>query len=274
MTAADERRAADTNADDDIVDTHVYLGHWPHARLPGEEPRELVDQLRHGGIVRAWVGSFDGLFHKDIAAANDRLASACSQYNELIPFGSVNPTLPDWKDDLRRCHEMHHMPGVRLHPIYHGYELGDARLNELLTITAATNLIVQLVVWLDDTTHRWLAPTQRAKELKPNLSEEVLAQWKSQILPLRLVIVGADIVDVPSWKDLISQRAVYFDTTRVQKPNQLSELLKLVTAERVLFGSAGPLHSSATQRSLFDSMASSEQRAILHETASALISTL
>lgn len=271
--AADESPATETNAEGSIIDTHVYLGHWPHARLPGEEPRELVNQLRHGEIVRAWVGSFDGLFHKDIAAANERLASICAQYNELMPFGSVNPMLPDWEDDLRRCHETHHMPGVRLHPTYHGYELGDAHLDELLRMAAAANLIVQLVVWLDDTTHRWLVPAQQSKELKPILSGEANARWKSQTLPSRLVIVGANIVDVPSWMTLCPQHAVYFDTTRVQKSSQFSELLKLVNAEHILFGSGEPLHSSAVQRSLLDSMASSAQRAIAHETASALTST-
>jgi hypothetical protein len=37
-------------------------------RLPNDETRGLVTKLRRAGVTQAWTGSFDGVFHKDLAA--------------------------------------------------------------------------------------------------------------------------------------------------------------------------------------------------------------
>ena len=135
-----------------IVDTHVYLSRWPGRRMIGDQPGELVSRLRKQGVVQAWAGSFDALLHKDIAAVNERLAADCAQHGKdlLIPFGAVNPMLPDWEEDVRRCHEQFRMPGIRVHPNYHAYTLNDPAFSKLLRIAAERNLIVQLVAWMED----------------------------------------------------------------------------------------------------------------------------
>ena len=135
-----------------FIDTNTYIGQWPFRRTPEDTVDALLAKLSHYGVEQAWTGSFEGILHKDIAGVNERLVEACRQHDNgiLIPFGSVNPVLPQWEEDLRRCAEAHGMKGIRLHPNYHGYTLDDRRFKALLEQAAAAKLVVQLVVTMED----------------------------------------------------------------------------------------------------------------------------
>ena len=134
------------------IDTNAYLSRWPFRRLAGDNPSALVSHMREQGVTEAWVGSFDGLLHRDVGGVNARLADDCRNFGNgmLVPFGTINPKLPDWQEDLRRCRELHRMPGIRLHPNYHGYSLVDPEFSDVLRRASAAGMIVQLAVQMED----------------------------------------------------------------------------------------------------------------------------
>ena len=135
----------------EMIDVNVWLSRWPFRRLPLDETPKLIDKLRSLGFTQAWAGSFDSLLHRDVAAVNARLADECRASNGfLIPFGVINPTLPDWEEDLRRCHEVHHMPGVRLVPNYNAYKLDDPAILKLFDLCTRRNLLIQIVASMED----------------------------------------------------------------------------------------------------------------------------
>jgi predicted TIM-barrel fold metal-dependent hydrolase len=216
-----------------IVDTNVHLFQWPFRRLLLDETAALVKKLRSLGITQAWAGSYEGLLHRDVSGVNHRLVEACRKYPELIPVGSVNLELPDWQEDLRRCVEVHNMPGVRLHSGYHGYSLADPRFAQLLKQANDAGIFVQIVASLEDT--RTQHPMLRVEDVDltplPSLIEEV-ADMRVQILGAR--------PRQPLLSNLAKMSGVFFDTSRLEGSDGVLQLLRSVPIERVMLGTGAP----------------------------------
>src|SRR5438067_11401452 len=191
-----------------MIDVNVNLSRWPFRRLAGDDPEALVSRLRKHTVTLAWAGTFDGILHKDLSSANERLANDCLSHGAgfLVPFGSVNPKLPDWQEDLRRCHEKYKMPGIRLHPNYHGYDLKDPIFAELLHLASARRLAVQLAVCMED--ERTQHPLMRVPpvDLSP-LPDVLKAEPKAQV-----IILNSDpLQNVEQLQKMLSAGNIYFD---------------------------------------------------------------
>ncbi|MGH9718920.1 MAG: amidohydrolase family protein [Bryobacteraceae bacterium] len=212
-----------------MIDVNVYLSRWPFRRVRGDTPAELVALLRKHGVTQAWAGSFDGLLHKDISAVNVRLAEDCALAGQdlLVPFGSLNPMLPDWQEDLRRIHEVHRMPGIRLHPNYHGYRLQDPVAAEILGNAAKRRLIVQIALAMED------ERTQHPLIRVPPVDPAPLAAIVKDLPQLKLMLLNAGRAANPP--------GVYFDFAMQESPYAVARLVKAAGERRVVFGSFAPL---------------------------------
>lgn len=252
-----------------IIDTNVHLSRWPCRRLPHDDTKSLVQALRAGGVTSAWAGSFDALLHRDVAAVNARVAEECRATGDglLAPVGCVDPTLPDWQEDLRRCREVHAMRIIRLYPNYHGYELTDPRLAELLTLAESAGLIVQLAVRMED------PRTQHPRLAVPDVNlaplPELLADRKLPVVLLNvprgtsLGAALARIVELPN---------VYLEIATQEGVGGLERLTRAMPYERVLFGSHAPFFvlDAALGKLEESDLGMTVRKAISHENAQRL----
>jgi uncharacterized protein len=135
-----------------IVDSNVHLFQWPFRHLKYGKTPALVAKLRRHRIGQAWAGSYEALLFKDMAGVNERLVEECAVNGGgmLVPVGSVNPLLPGWQRDLRRCHEVHGMRVIRLHPAYQGYGLENTEFSRLLEQATERKLLVQIALLMED----------------------------------------------------------------------------------------------------------------------------
>ena len=252
----------------ETIDTNVHLFQWPFRRLPFDGPGELSEKLRSMSIKQAWVGSFEALLHRDLSEVNARLAKACREAPKglLVPLGSVNPTLPDWEEDLRRCHETFRMPGIRLYPNYHDYTLSDPRLQQLWEVAAGRGLRIQVSVAMEDrrTQHAMLQVPDTDLSPLPDLLKK---NPRAKVMLLNYRPSGA-VFDA-----LATISSISFDIARVEATDGIARLIRSVSAERVLFGSHAPLliMEAALIKVYESDLSETEIRHLLHQNAADML---
>ena len=223
-----------------MIDANVNLFRWPFRRLAGDDTEALVARLRARGVTQAWAGSYEALLSHDMAGVNLRLAEACRHAGPtfLLPFGCVNPKLPDWKEDLRRCHEVHQMAGIRLYPNYHGYTLADPAFNELLSGAAERRMIVQIALSMED--------TRTQQTIVQPVDPSPLADLLPRVPHLRVVLLnfgGWIDEDAPaSIAKIRSAGNAYFDIAMNEGVGGLERLIAATSPTRVVFGSHSPFY--------------------------------
>jgi predicted TIM-barrel fold metal-dependent hydrolase len=252
-----------------MIDTNVNLFRWPWRRIVGDDPETLAARLRARGVTQAWAGSYEALLNRDMAGVNLRLAEACRRAgpNFLLPFGCVNPKLPDWKEDLRRCHEVHQMPGIRLFPNYHAYTLDDPLCTQLLSEAADRKLVVQIALSMEDTRTQFSV-------IQP-VDPSPLAGMLERMPHLRVVLLNQG-----GWgdEDTTMQRIrkagnAYFDIAMNEGVGGLERLVAATAPMRVLFGSHAPFYyfESASLKIRESSLTPEQKHSLLEGNAESLL---
>jgi uncharacterized protein len=262
----------------DIVDSNVHLFAWPFRKLKYDQTESLVGKLRKHRITKAWAGSFEAVFHKQLDAINHRLAEECRTRGDgaLVPIGTVNPVWPDWEEDLRRCHEQYRMPGLRLYPAYHGYTLDFPEFRRLVSEAAKRAMLIQITMRLEDERvhHPSIdVPPVNVSPL-PDLLKNV-PQARVQLINSAGPLLGNSVAV------LVRETQVAFDVAATEGNGGIGRLIEgtnpsyrgAIPVERLLFGSHAPYFpcESAVMK-LFESPLNLAQlEMLMHANANRLI---
>lgn len=265
-----------------VIDTNVHLFCYPFRDLKYGATATLLNKLKSHNIGQAWTGSYTSLFHKNIDHVNAKLVKECRENGSgmLIPFGTVNPVFPDWEEDLRRCHELYQMPGLRLYPGYHGYTLEDESFKKLLQAAAERGMLIQVVVAMED--ERMQHPLVEVPNVDVSPLPDILARVpgaRVQLLhPFRHV--RGDRL-----RSMVEETDVTFEISNLDGVAALERVMKgihwyipdlTIPPERLLFGSHMPYFP--LENSLFkfmESPLSEEQlRLIISENAERLLAAV
>lgn len=254
-----------------LTDVNLWTDAWVVRHPPTHDLEGLLIRLRRHGVTNGWAGSFEGVLHTDLAGANARLAASCARTGGLLlPFGTVNPTFPDWEEDLRRCHEDLHMRGIRVFPNYHGYDLADARFVRLLTAAATRQLIVQIVVMIEDERAQNPALTTAPLPLAP------LPDLMRRTPGARVMLLNAASRVISASNPLarrLVEAGVVFDLATLETVAGVENALRNVPGLRFSFGSHAPYFyfESALLKLRESDLSREQETAIRHGHADALL---
>lgn len=259
-------------ANPQIIDTNVNLGTWPFRHLKYANAKSLSSKLKKHRVKQAWAGSFDALFHKNIDSVNSRLYEDCKNEgsNFFLPFGTVNLAWPDWKEDLRRCHEVYKMKGVRIYPAYQTFDLTDQAFPELLSEVAKRGMILQIVGDMDDQRNHHPIIDVRGVNMNPLV--DLLPKEKNARVQL---LYWNHKVNAKLQDKLIKDTNVLFDTARIETTGGIEKMMNgtplgigtlPVAADRIVFGSHAPYFPvEASLLKLFESTLNLSQMKLIME---------
>ena len=160
------------------------------------------------------------------------------------------------------------MPGIRLHPNYHSYDLNDPVFAELLRLATSRKMIVQLALSMED------ERTQTALMPVPNVDPSPLPSVLQKTPGVRLIVMNANHLESGDLvRELAAQRNVYFDFCMVERVGGVGRLASVATPARVLFGSNYPLYyfESAHLKVREGGFSAAEAQAITEENARRLL---
>lgn len=223
-----------------LIDSNAYVGHWPFRQLKDNTCKGLLDRMNKFGVDMSVVSNLNGIFYKNTQHANeelyDEIRSDKKFSGRFVPFAVINPVYNGWKDDFEICTGKMGMKGIRLHPVYHGYELDNPACVELVKLARDRGIVVALSLRIvDSRTSSWL---------------DVEKEWAlKDILPIIKAVPDAKylILNVSNSTalnagemDLFKKTNVVMDTSGRNIINP-GELLKQFGTDKFAFGTHAPI---------------------------------
>ena len=220
-----------------IVDFCAYVGDWPTYELPYRTADGLLSLMDRCGIGAACVSLAGGMFAFDSREANERLVGAIEGYSDrLWPIGTLDPTIPTWREDLADGLKHLDLAGFRLHPTYHGYSLEAPEVLDLAVLLADARRPLSVALHIDE--ERFQHPAIRVPEVPMAGILCLIRQAPTTTIVLNSLKVEHALSLLETGLPL---DRVYLDINQMDIPfDGLQVLVKTNGVDRLVFGSQMP----------------------------------
>lgn len=221
-----------------IVDFCTYLGNWPLYQLPISNAVELIQVMDRCGVGVAFVSLVDGAFLLNPREANERIRDLVAAHSErLLPVGTVNVNLPNWRDDVADGIKRLNLAGFRLHPTYHGYALDATEAVALAAMLAQYHCPLFVAAFIDE--ERFQHPAIRVSPVPLTEIASLIHQAPQTTIVLNNLKVEEAMTLLG--KPELPLDNVFLDVNAMDIPfNGLAHLIECYGSEHLVYGSQVP----------------------------------
>jgi hypothetical protein len=217
-----------------MMDANAWSGTWPFGVTPTQPLLLLVSRLRAAGLRGAVVSPLDAIFAPSPDDANMALrdAIAAQETFDLRFAPVIDPTQANWQLHLARLRPGGLVVAIRLLPGYHGYGLDLPALDALAGV--GLPVIVQ-VRMLDERAHHPLV------QVPPVPMTDLVAfavRWPA----VPVIASGIFWSEVPAIANVPN---IHVELSSIESDDTLPNLLSILPADRVLFGTHSPVYDAA-----------------------------
>lgn len=224
-----------------LIDTSVFIGHWPFQPLQFHSCAQLKQHLTDYGVTQAWVANADAVLFPDPMYGNETLFTELQSDPFFIPVVIINPTLATWRADLQHCIAQG-ARAVKILPNYHQYTLDQPVVSELVEIAQAAGLPICVQMRITD--ERAHHPLMKVPCV-PTAALVALAKQHPQARFLACAIFHADL------PRLVGVTNVWAELSHVESKETLVTALQVIGEDHLVFGSHSPfLYFKAVQAKL------------------------
>lgn len=233
-----------------LVDINSYIGNWPFRGLRGNTLDSMVNRMNKFGVDKAVVANINGIHYVDFQTANEELDSAMNSNeefkNRFIPFATINPILPWWKDSLDICQKKFSMKGIRIYPIYHKYGITEDACIELVREARDRKMPVSIPLRMSDLREAsWL-------DAQETLSYNDIASLVGKVPDAQYIVLDSRLTDTQPRTtersiEILKNADILFDTVRCagvpcKGPNgeSMSYMIENFGPDKMAFGTETP----------------------------------
>lgn len=220
-----------------IVDFCAYLGDWPTYELRYRDAKGLLKLMDRCAIDAACVSLAGGMFRYDAREANERLCQRVAGHRDrLWPIGTVNPSVPTWREDVQDGIERQQLAGFRIHPTYQMYGLTAPPVLALAAMLSAAARPLFVALYVDE--ERFQHPAIRVPDVGLSEVGALIAQAPDTTLVLNGLKTShaLELFQAGAVRD-----GVYLDIDAMdQDYDGLRSLAQRYGKERLVYGSQMP----------------------------------